>query len=348
MKQNKCEIKNVAYTTVFNGELVDDGIIKFIRDAIEKEHSDMKLDPYVKKDVRNMKNHIKILKTAVSIKEKLSASGASDINAEVSDIIYNEDDDDYEDFTTRISIDDIAKIVKEDLHGKKVIFGLLDKCLENVNESTKSKMNMVIVGGTTRIPSIKEMLNDYVKNYLKSEGNLIFTLNQDEALSSGISYYSAIKEKWWNYSYTLPKNNPHKMIYNTNSDSMTESDNVKKCDKYTLNDEEKNYVNNLNGMIDNFMQETEILRIKSGILNDIESLWYIIYIHIYSFSYDFDKLESKIKKVYLSKREEIFSIIRNPQVKSKSPDQMKEIYEEMESVIKNCKLFDEKQYILLI
>lgn len=257
-----------------NGELVDNGIIEFIGNKIEEEHSDMKLDPYTNKDIRNMKNHIKILKAAVIAKEKLSAAGASDINAEIGDIIYNEEDEDYEDFTARVSVDNIADIVKNVLHGKSVIFGLLDKCLKNVDECTKSKMNIVVVGGTTRIPCIKDILNDYLKNYLKSEGNLIFTLNQDEALCSGISYYSAIKEKWWNYSYELPKNDPYKMIYNTNSESMTECDNVKKYDKYELNDEEKNYINNLNGIIDNFMQETDMLKLKSGILNDIESLWY--------------------------------------------------------------------------
>lgn len=254
-----------------------------LRSKIVEEHNDMKLDPNENRNVRNMRNHIKIFKTAANVKEKLSATGASDINAEVADIVYNEEDDDYEDFTTRVSVDDIENIVKNDLHGEEVIYGILNKCLENIDdETTKSKMNVVVVGGTTRIPSIKTILNNYVKNFLHSSGNLIFTLNQDEALCSGISYYSAIKQNWWNYQYELPSDNyPIKMIYNSNSETMTESENVNRCDEYKLNEEEQRHIVNLNGIIDNFMQETDLLRQKSSILNDIESLWYIYVFFMY-------------------------------------------------------------------
>lgn len=68
----------------------------------------------------------------------------------------------------------------------------------------------------------------------------------------------------------------------------------------------------------------------------------IICKYIYSFSYDFDRLESMIKNTLHSKRDEIFATIKNPQTKSKSPNDLMEIKKEMEDVIANCKLFDEK------
>lgn len=58
-------------------------------------------------------------------------------------------------------------------------------------------------------------------------------------------------------------------------------------------------------------------------------------------SYDFDRLQSIIKDKYTSRREEIFKEIRDPKTKTKTKDELNDIYKEMETIITICTKFDE-------
>lgn len=182
-RKNKCEILNHIYDKELSGRNIDNLIIKKKKEEIEKEIED-KL---------SNKAYIKLKLEMIKLKEKLSANGADEVRGS----IENGDDD--------IDIDYNVTELNEILINN----GLIDKLKNLLNKSIKesniskeeyNKINIVICGGSLRIPLFQNEIEKYMKEELKIKDNRITrTLNMDECISLGNCYYKLMKDKKWNY-----------------------------------------------------------------------------------------------------------------------------------------------------
>lgn len=68
-----------------------------------------------------------------------------------------------------------------------------------ISNEEKRLVEVVIVGGSLRIPLLQSTIEEYLKN-IGNEININRTINMDECISYGNSYYGLIKEGKWRYS----------------------------------------------------------------------------------------------------------------------------------------------------
>ena len=169
------EVKATAGDTHLGGEDFDNNMVTFFVDEFKKKN---------KLDIRDSKKSMSKLKKACErAKRTLSASSQAFIEI---DSLYEGID-----FNTSIS-----KARFEQING-----GLFQKCLKCVekvlNDSKVSKASVdeiVLVGGTTRIPKMQSMLSDYFGGK-----KLCSSINPDEAVAYGAtiqaSLLSGVKSK---------------------------------------------------------------------------------------------------------------------------------------------------------
>lgn len=67
-----------------------------------------------------------------------------------------------------------------------------------ISNEEKRLVEVVIVGGSLRIPLLQSTIEEYLKN-IGNEININRTINMDECISYGNSYYGLIKEDKWRY-----------------------------------------------------------------------------------------------------------------------------------------------------
>ena len=165
------EVKATAGDTHLGGEDFDNILVKHFVDEFKRKN---------KKDISDNKKSMRRLKTACErAKRTLSSSSSASIELES---LY--DGIDYFTNITRAKFESLC-------------ISLFNKCMEPVSrvlqDSGVSKSNVddiVLVGGSTRIPKIQSLLSDYFNGKELNKG-----INPDEAVAYGASVQAAILGK---------------------------------------------------------------------------------------------------------------------------------------------------------
>ena len=162
------EVKATAGDTHLGGEDIDNRIVNHILEEFKRKH---------KIDISDNKKSVRRIRTAAE-KAKRSLSGQTQTNIEI-DAVY--DGIDFNCQLTRAKFENICS----DIFQKT-----LDPVEQVIKDSKISKSNVhdiVLVGGSTRIPKVQELLSNYFggKELCKS-------INPDEAIAYGASVQSAI------------------------------------------------------------------------------------------------------------------------------------------------------------
>tara|TARA_B100000674_G_scaffold86293_1_gene59791 strand:+ start:209 stop:2110 length:1902 start_codon:yes stop_codon:yes gene_type:complete len=165
------EVKATAGDTHLGGEDFDNMLMKHFVDEFKRKN---------KKDISDNKKAMRRLKTACErAKRTLSSSSSASIELES---LY--DGIDYFTNITRAKFESLC-------------ISLFNKCMEPVSrvlqDSGVSKSNVddiVLVGGSTRIPKIQSLLSDYFNGKELNKG-----INPDEAVAYGASVQAAILGK---------------------------------------------------------------------------------------------------------------------------------------------------------
>lgn len=104
------------------------------------------------------------------------------------DGLFNDGD---EDFQHEFKIEDLNNILVNN--------GLINKFNDIINNAVEAagkidlkEMEIVIASGTTRIPLLQKVLTNYLLTHQAKIQTLNLTLNMDECVSTGCSYYDAI------------------------------------------------------------------------------------------------------------------------------------------------------------
>ncbi len=162
------EVKATAGNTHLGGEDFDCRLMKyFIKEFKKKHHVD------ISKDAKAVRK----LRTACE-RAKRTLSGTSSANIEI-DSLY-----DGIDFHTKISR---AKFEAMNKDLFKDTLESVDQVLEDANISKDQVHEIVLVGGSTRVPKIRKLLSDYFGGK-----QLCQTINPDEAVAYGAAVQGAI------------------------------------------------------------------------------------------------------------------------------------------------------------
>lgn len=165
--KGKLEVKGCAYDRHFGGRNFDEMIVQY---CCQEAKTKYKLDIE-----KNMKALFRLRIAAERAKKILSANSSFNLTAES---IMN--DIDLSIMVTRSQFEEWA----EPLLSKIPL--TLEKCLEAAKMTVADIDSIEIVGGTTRIPSVKERISKFFGKDLST------TLNQDEAISRGCALQCAI------------------------------------------------------------------------------------------------------------------------------------------------------------
>lgn len=107
-----------------------------------------------------------------------------------------EDDETYE---TTLSVKDIGNLLMTD-HFYDDLSNIIEECFKL--SKLKADVPSVIptlCGGSMRIIELKAYLTDYLYKNYNISNNINYTLNFDESVSLGCTYYGAMKEKLIDY-----------------------------------------------------------------------------------------------------------------------------------------------------
>lgn len=186
-KLDSCEILSHICDTKICGRLIDEILIDFIGKKIK--------DEYGVNINNNPKLFLRTKQSVISCKEKLSATGASDILLSVDDV--NSDGDTFEMVLERSVLDNLIESNKimEQIHDtieRTLVGGFVSK-------EQMPSIEFVFIGGSMRITCIQQAIQ---KMYNKEKINL--TLNMDESAALGCTYYQSILLNVWNYKYKNP------------------------------------------------------------------------------------------------------------------------------------------------
>lgn len=247
--KDECEILSHSYSNdKIGGRYIDNKLINALigKMGISAENVKGKL-------------YIKMREEIIKMKEKLSASGADTIHVSVDD-----GDNDYE---SDYSINELNELLKENEINSKIIVIIKDSILNSgLRKSDYKNVEMVIIGGSLRITNIQTELESYLKNELKSEITINRTMNMDECISLGNSYYGLIQKGKWIYKY----NDKHIKIHKI--DGVGEDNNNIK-ENWNIFERLKNISKTINEISNN----ENIVQKCASLRNDIEGEWYILY-----------------------------------------------------------------------
>ena len=162
------EVKATAGDTHLGGSDIDNLIVDYLCDDIKKRY---------KKDVKTIPRALKRLNIAAE-RAKKNLSSSTTTNIEVESIF---DGIDYSISLSRAKFEQLA-----DSFFQKSMEPI-GKVLSDAKKSKSDIDEVVLVGGTTRIPKIQEMLSSYFNNKTLNK-----SLNPDEAVAIGAAIQCAI------------------------------------------------------------------------------------------------------------------------------------------------------------
>ena len=161
------EVKATAGNTHLGGEDFDNILLDYFIDDFYKQH---------KLDIRENPRSMRRLKTACEkIKISLSSKTYDEI---ILDSLY--ENTDYKKIISRAKFENLC----EDYFKNCLV--IVQKVLDDANISKNNIHDIVLVGGSTRIPKIQSLL----KNYFNK--NLCNSINPDEAVAYGAAIQAAI------------------------------------------------------------------------------------------------------------------------------------------------------------
>jgi len=162
------EVKATAGDTFLGGSDFDNKLLDYFCEEFKRKH---------KKDLRENKRSVRRLRTACeSAKRTLSSSSVA--NLEVDSLF---DGVDFSATITRAKFENLC----EDLCKKTMVF--LDQVIEDSKVSKDRIHEIVLVGGTTRIPRIQQLLSEYFNGK-----DLCKSINPDECVAYGAAVQAAL------------------------------------------------------------------------------------------------------------------------------------------------------------
>ena len=168
LEEGLFEVKATGGDCHLGGEDIDNKLVKHFMDEFKRKH---------KKDISDNARAVKRLKVACErVKRTLSSSTTATIEL---DSLY--DGIDFASNITRARLDEMCM----DLY--RYCMNAVDKVLLDSGLSKGEIDDVVLVGGSTRIPKIQSMLSDYFNGK-----DLCKSVNPDEAVAYGAAVQSAI------------------------------------------------------------------------------------------------------------------------------------------------------------
>nr|XP_060613984.1 heat shock 70 kDa protein-like [Anolis sagrei ordinatus] len=162
------EVKATAGDTHLGGQDFDKRLVSYLADQFKKKH---------KKDLRKDKKAMQRLKTAAErAKCILSSCSSASISAEA---LYHGID--FYMTITRARFEDLCS----DLF--RATLKPLERALKDAQLSRSEIMDIVLVGGSTRIPKIQKLLKDFFNGKELCKG-----INPDEAVAYGAAIHAAV------------------------------------------------------------------------------------------------------------------------------------------------------------
>ena len=162
------EVKATAGDTHLGGEDIDNILVNYVLEDFKRKH---------KTDISDNKKSIRRIKTAVE-KAKRTLSGQTQANIEI-DALY--DGIDFNVQLTRAKFEHLcAEIFQKTLSP-------VERVLQDSKISKDQIHEIVLVGGSTRIPKVQEILSTFFNGK-----ELCKSINPDEAVAYGASVQSAI------------------------------------------------------------------------------------------------------------------------------------------------------------
>lgn len=162
------EVKSTNGDTHLGGEDFDHLMVEHCKGFFKQKH---------KKDITSNKRAVRRLRTACE-RAKRTLSGSSQANIEIDSLFEGID---FYHTITRAKFESLCQ---------KQFQGCLDpveKCLTDANLQKGSIHDVVLVGGSTRIPKIQSLLSDFFKGK-----ELNKSINPDEAVAYGAAVQAAI------------------------------------------------------------------------------------------------------------------------------------------------------------
>ena len=162
------EVKSTAGNTTLGGEDIDNRIVNFVVDEFKKKH---------KVDLSDNKKVLRRIRT-IAEKTKRSLSGVTQTTIDI-DSLY-----DGIDFSLPLSRAKFENLCS-DIFQKTL--EPVDKVLSDAKVSKSQVDDIVIVGGSTRIPKVQELLSQFFNGK-----ELCRSINPDEAIAYGAAVQAAI------------------------------------------------------------------------------------------------------------------------------------------------------------
>lgn len=184
--KNSLTMLSNEFDSSLGGRLIDEIVSDFIADAFVQKHHD---DPR-----KNPKALLKLRKAAEKCKLSLSPQGVSHAEVDVESLMNDID------FHTRMQLTDLEGSIKSK-HIPERLTAIIERALKSAGISDLSSISSTeITGGSIRIPLLKKTVAEFlhydltVINY-----GLSTTLNMDECIAIGCTYYNAIGNGKWKY-----------------------------------------------------------------------------------------------------------------------------------------------------
>lgn len=105
---------------------------------------------------------------------------------------------DADDFESVFSKEKLESLLKKEKYDNK-LESLLDKCIEKCKVERRDVSSIVIAGGICRIPFIQNVLQVYLSEKMEKSCGLNKSINMDEHIAYGCSYYGLILDEVWKY-----------------------------------------------------------------------------------------------------------------------------------------------------
>ncbi|XP_008120466.1 heat shock 70 kDa protein II [Anolis carolinensis] len=162
------EVKATAGDTHLGGQDFDKRLVAYLADEFKKKH---------KKDLRQDKKAMQRLKTAAE-RAKCILSSCSSASISVDSLYHGID---FYMTITRARFEDLCS----DLF--RATLKPLERALKDAQVSRSEIMDVVLVGGSTRIPKIQKLLKDFFNGKELCKG-----INPDEAVAYGAAIHAAV------------------------------------------------------------------------------------------------------------------------------------------------------------
>jgi len=162
------EVKATAGDTHLGGEDFDNRLVEHFQQEFKRKH---------KKDIVGNKRAVRRLRTACE-RAKRTLSSSTQANLEIDSLFEGID------FYTQITRARFEELCAELFRGT---LKPVDKALEDAKMDKAQIHDIVMVGGSTRIPKVQKLLTDYF-----NQKELNKSINPDEAVAYGASVQAAI------------------------------------------------------------------------------------------------------------------------------------------------------------